>query len=130
MTTWRARVLWTVGLMVLCVGLTAAPARGQGLGGAGTVQGTVKDPTGGVMPSVEVKITNPVTGFNRATTTDAVGEFIFRNLSPNPYRITVAAQGFQTLERDVTVRSSLPIDVDLSLALAGATPAVEVVGPT
>src|SRR6478752_1509598 len=88
----------------------------QGLGGAGTVQGTVKDPTGGVMQSVEVKISNPVSGFNRTTTTDALGKFIFRNLSPNPYRITVAAQGFQALDRDVTVRSSVPIDVDMTLA--------------
>ena len=38
-------------------------------------------------------------------------------------RITSAssAQGFQTLERDVDVRTSVPIDVDLTLALAGAT---------
>ena len=35
----------------------------QELGGAGTVQGTVKDPTAGVMQSVEVKIANPVSGF-------------------------------------------------------------------
>ena len=132
MTTPRRSHLLAISVsMLACLivfGTVCASA--QGLGGAGTVQGTVKDPTGGVMQSVEVKITNPVTGFNRATTTDAVGKFIFRNLSPNPYRITVAAQGFQTLERDVTVRSSVPIDVDLSLALAGATTAVEVVGTT
>src|SRR5579864_9151888 len=50
---------------------TAAPA--QELGGAGTVQGTVKDPTGGVMQAVAVSLTNPVTGFKRDTTTDAMG---------------------------------------------------------
>ena len=38
------------------------------------------------------------------------------------------AQGFQTLERDVDVRTGVPITMDLSLALAGATSSVEVVG--
>ncbi len=61
-----------------------ASARAQGLGGAGTVQGTVKDPTGGVMQAVEVKISNPVSGFTRTTTTDAAGKFVFGNLPPNP----------------------------------------------
>jgi hypothetical protein len=100
----------------------------QELGGAGTVQGTVKDPTGGVMQSVEVKISNPVTGFTRTTTTDAAGKFTFRNLPPNPYHISVAAQGFNTLERDVDVRSAVPMDVQLQLALAGTAESVSVVG--
>jgi len=119
---------WVVRI-ALCVGILAPTfARAQELGGAGTVQGTVKDPTGGVMQSVEVKIANPVSGFNRTTTTDAAGKFVFRNLPPNPYHITVEAQGFRTLERDVTVRSAVPIDVDLQLALAGTAESVQVVG--
>src|SRR5713226_5730416 len=128
MTTCRARVSSTVGLMLLCVGLTVAPARGQGLGGAGTVQGTVKDPTGGVMQAVEVKISNPVSGFTRTTTTNAAGKYVFSNLPPNPYHITVQAQGFQTLERDVDVRTGVPITTDLNLALAGAAETVQVTG--
>src|SRR5436309_12316680 len=87
------------------VGLPSADA--QGLGGAGTVQGTVKDPTGGVMQAVEVRISNPVSGLTRTTTTDAQGKYIFSNLPPNPYHISVAAQGFQPLERDVDVRTAV-----------------------
>ena len=91
----------------------------QGLGGAGTVQGAVKDPTGGVMQAVEVTISNPVSGFTRTATTDAAGRYMFSNLPPNPYHIAVDAQGFQTLERDVDVRTGVPITLDLTLALAG-----------
>jgi hypothetical protein len=101
---------------------------GQELGGAGTVQGTVKDPTGGVMVAVTVDISNPVSGFKRGTTTDATGKFVFRNLAPNPYRLEVTAQGFNPLTRDVDVRSAVPIDLDLSLQLAGTTESVQVVG--
>src|SRR5438132_7636675 len=89
------------------IGVTGASA--QGLGGAGTVQGTVKDPTGGVMQSVEVKIGNPVSGFTRTTTTDAAGKYVLTNLPPNPYHLSVDVQGFQPLARDVDVRSGVPV---------------------
>jgi hypothetical protein len=106
----------------------AGSLRAQELGGAGTVQGTVKDPTGGVMVAVTVDISNRVSGFKRSTTTDAAGRFVFRNLPPNTYHVAIAAQGFQPLERDVAVRTAVPIDLDLSLTLEGATSTVEVVG--
>ncbi len=124
----NARGALRLATAVLCLGLLASSAQSQGLGGAGTVQGTVKDPTGGVMQAVQVRISNPVTGFSRTVTTDAAGKYVFNNLPPNPYHITVEAEGFQTLERDVDVRTGVPITMDLTLALAGATAAVEVVG--
>jgi hypothetical protein len=115
-------------IMLAVCAIGVAGARAQGLGGAGTVQGTVKDPTGGVMQAVEVKISNPVSGFTRTTTTDAAGKYAFSNLPPNPYHLSVAAQGFKTLDRDVDVRSGVPITADLTLDLEGATSSVDVVG--
>ena len=108
--------------------LTAAASSAQGLGGAGTLQGTVKDPTGGVMQAVEVRLSNPVSGFMRTATTDAAGKYAFSNLAPNSYHLAVEAQGFQPVTRDVDVRSGVPVTLDLTLALAGATSSVEVVG--
>src|ERR1700687_4453821 len=124
---WVTRTTW----MVMILGALAMGERSsfaQGLGGAGTVQGTVKDPTGGVMVAVTVDISNPVTGFKRSATTDQAGKFVFRNLAPNPYHLEVTAQGFDSLKRDVDVKSAVPIDLDLSLALSGATASVQVVG--
>src|SRR6478672_9778323 len=113
---------------MLCLGLWASSAQSQGLGGAGTVQGVVKDPTGGVMQAVEVRISNPVSGFSRTVTTDAAGKYVFTNLPPNSYHVAVDAQGFQRLERDVDVRTGVPITLDLTLALVAATTQVQVVG--
>ena len=59
--------------------------------------------------------------------TDAAGKFVFHNLPPNPYHLTVEAQGFKSIERDVDVRSGVPIQVDVKLEL-GLTEAVSVVG--
>jgi Carboxypeptidase regulatory-like domain len=120
-------IVWAILLMVGCL-TAAATGFAQELGGAGTIQGLVKDPQGGAMQSVEVKISNPVSGFSRTTTTDATGRYVFRNLPPNRYHVSAAAQGFQRYETDVEVRTSVPIDVDLALALEGATATVNVVG--
>jgi hypothetical protein len=111
---------------VCAIGVVGAQA--QGLGGAGTVQGTVADPTGGVMQAVDVKISNPVSGFTRTATTDANGKFVFSNLPPNPYHVSVEAQGFKAFDRDVDVRTGVPITFDISLVLASETTSVEVVG--
>jgi hypothetical protein len=128
MRTWFRIVSTAAAIVFVVIHLAAPVVRAQELGGAGTVQGTVKDPTGGVMVAVAVEITNPVSGLKRTATTDAAGRFVFRNLPQNPYHVAVAAQGFQKLERDVDVRSGVPIDLDLSLKLEGATSSVEVVG--
>ncbi len=85
----RADVLSTVVVTLLAIGVIAvAAARAQGLGGAGTVRGTVKDPTGGAMQAVAVKISNPVSGFTRTVTTDAAGKYVFSNLPPNAYHLS------------------------------------------
>ena len=105
----------SLGILLICAGaLGATDVRAQGLGGAGTLQGIVKDPTGGVMQSVDGRISNAVSGFTRTSTTDMLGHFVFSNLPPNPYHISIEAQGFQTLERDVDVRSAVPIALDLT----------------
>jgi hypothetical protein len=120
--------LW-VGLQIalsLAV-LGVSPARAQELGGAGTVQGTVKDPTGAVMAAVDVSLHNPVSGFRRDGKTDAAGRFVFRNLPPNPYHLEVTAEGFQPSARDVEVRTSVPIEVDVTLSVSGGVTSVEVV---
>ena len=128
MTTWQARARWVVAIVLMCIELTAPLSHAQGLGGAGTVQGTVKDPTGAAMQAVQVKLANPVSRFTRTVTTDAAGKYAFNNLPPNPYHVSVEAQGFQPLERDVDVRTGVPITLDLTMALAGTTATVDVVG--
>jgi hypothetical protein len=116
-------------LLVFVAWIACSPStRAQELGGAGTVQGIVSDTTGGVMVSASVKLSNPVSGFTRTSTTDEAGRFVFRNVPPNPYHLEIAAQGFDPVERDVDVRTSVPIDLALTMSVAGATSAVQVVG--
>jgi hypothetical protein len=120
-----------LGVISICTGLFGIPfASAQGLGGAGTLQGTIKDPTGGVMQAVEVRIANVVSGFMRTVVTDAAGRYMFSNLPPNSYHISVAAQGFKPLESDLDIRTGVPITLDMTLVLEGTTSSISVVGHT
>src|SRR5215467_704831 len=115
--------------MCACLGvLGTRSTMAQGLGGAGTRQGTVKDPTGAVMQAVEVRITNVVSGFTRTATTDAMGKYLFGNLPPNAYHLSVMVQGFKPVVSDVNVRTAVPITLDLTLTLEAAATEISVVG--
>jgi Carboxypeptidase regulatory-like domain len=129
MQTGSSRQTTYVAIALAAIIIACVPVvRAQELGGAGTVQGIVKDPTGAAMAAVTVDLSNPVSGLKRSAATDTEGKFVFRNLPPNHYHVRVTAQGFAPYEADVDVRSAVPIDVAVALKLAGASEAVQVVG--
>jgi hypothetical protein len=98
----------------------------QSLGNAGTVDGTVADPTGAVVPNVSVQLENPVTGYQQKTVTDTSGAFRITNVPPNPYRLVVTAAGFAVSQQEVTVRTAVPITLKVTLSLAGERQTVSV----
>jgi hypothetical protein len=93
---------------------------------SGSINGSVVDPTGAVVSNANVDIRNPVSGFDRSTTTDATGKFAFTNIPFNPYHLTVAATGFSSYAQDVEPRSSVPVSVAISLKVSGSTTQVSV----
>ena len=64
------RVLFA--FVVVSLGLLSGLSWGQSGSNAGTIMGSVVDPTGAVIPGAKVSILNPVSGYNRATVTDGV----------------------------------------------------------
>ena len=108
------------------LGLAAVMAGAQSVGNSGSVNGTVLDPTGAVVAGAKVEIRNPVSGFDRSTTTDKAGTFAFTNIPFNNYHLSVTAAGFMAQAQDVEPRSSVPISVSVKLAVAGSTTAVTV----
>jgi hypothetical protein len=104
----------------------AATAVAQSAGNSGSIDGTVTDPTGAVVSKARVEIRNPVSGFDRSTTTDSSGKFQFTNIPFNPYHLTVTAPGFAAYVQDVEPRSSVPISVAIKMQVAGSTEQVTV----
>jgi len=95
-------------------------------GRIGSVQGTVKDPSGALVRDAKVTITQPVTGYSQTVQTDQQGTFKLLNIPFNTYKVQVEAQGFQAAEESIDLESTIPVNVELSLSLAGATAAVTV----
>src|ERR1700735_5268520 len=107
----------------LVLGLSASA---QSVGNSGSINGSVVDPTGAVVSNANVDIRNPVSGFDRSTTTDATGKSAFTNVPFNPYHLTVTATGFSSYAQDVEPRSSVPVSVAISLKVSGSTTQVSV----
>jgi len=93
---------------------------------SGILDGTVTDASGGAVPGATVEIQNPVSHYDRSTTTDTDGKFRFANVPFNPYHLTVSAEGFAPSSADVEVRSTVPTAISLSLKIASAATTVTV----
>lgn len=98
----------------------------QSSGNSGSITGTVVDPTGAVVPNATVEIHNPVSHFDRTTTTDDAGKFSLPNVPFNPYHMTVKAEGFSSIAQDVDVRSTVPVVLNVPLQVSGASTSVTV----
>lgn len=68
-----------ISLAVLCLLALASTALAQNAGSSTGISGTVTDPTGAVIPGATVTVHNPVSGFERTATTDALGNFSSSN---------------------------------------------------
>ena len=112
-------VLGLVGLFALQVGT----AWGQA---SGTIEGVVKDASGGVVPNASVEISYAVSGYQRQMTTGADGAFRFTNIPFNTYHMVVTAAGFANYTVDVDVRSSVPVDAPVTLKISGSNTSVTV----
>jgi hypothetical protein len=113
-------------IAIFAVTLLSTIVWSQSVGNSGSINGSVVDPTGAVVPNAKVEIRNPVSGFDRSTTADSTGKFAFTNIPFNPYHLTVTAPGFASSVQDVEPRSSVPVNVAVTLKVSGSSTQVTV----
>src|SRR5690242_11881177 len=89
-------------------------------GSSTSVIGTVVDPTGAVVSNAVVDLSNPVSGFSRSAVTDNTGKFSFPNVPFNPYHVSVTGKGFSPYAQDVDVRSTVPVNLSITLKVGGS----------
>jgi hypothetical protein len=85
----------------------------------GEIQGTITDPTGAVVPKVNVEILNDGTGFKRSIETSESGFFRFPLLPLGSYTLNAQISGFAPQKRGPIVLSAgapATINVELSVA--------------
>src|SRR5579863_1320720 len=119
----RGTILRILPVLALIFAALAAPAQS---GNAGTVRGTLSDPSGAVVPNVVIHLINDVSGFDQTETTDAQGQFAFSNVPFNPYRISAVVNGFAPLSQNLDMRSSVGANVKLTLKVTGGSSTVTV----
>jgi hypothetical protein len=98
----------------------------QGAGSAGSISGTVADPSGAMIGGATVEVQNKLTGYDKSVTTDASGTFKFIGLAPNNYHVSITAPGFQPHHEDVTVRGGVPVSMAIPMKLAEESTSVDV----
>ncbi len=92
----------------------------------GTVQGIVHDSSGGALPGASIALLQPISGSHRSILADSTGQFEFSRVPFGRYRMIVQAPGFQPLQEPVSIRSSLPVVLQLKLHVYGSAETVTV----
>ncbi len=118
------RIAFAVLILVILVSL-AAVSNAQTF--RGTINGTVTDPSGGVVPNATVKATEIATGLDHTTTTTNDGAFAIQDIPLGFYKVTVTASGFPAYTVDkVEVVAGQIYTLQVKLSLQQQTTTVEV----
>ncbi len=121
-----ARVLRaTLALSAALCFLTLA-SYSQGL--TGQISGAVQDPSGSAIPGAEVSLVNVNTSQSRQVNTDGAGTFVFTQLLPGVYSVTITSTGFrQYVQREIVVSANERVTLSaISLAIGEVTETVTV----
>ena len=96
-------------------------------GTSSALSGEVTDPTGASIPRTTVTITDMSTKATRTGETDASGHFLFSQINPGTYQVTVEANGFATSQSEPTsVGVGRTVSLYFSLRVQSASQSVEV----
>ena len=118
-------VIATLSLFCVLV-FTAAPIFAQAVS-TGTVVGQVIDPSGAAVAGATITMTDLSTKLTRTTSSNAEGRYIFVNVVPSVYDVTVSAKGFRTEKfSKQTVTVGLQLTLNATLQLGATTEVIEV----
>ncbi len=113
---------WTalaVLVLLACRGLLASPV--------GSIQGSVKDSTGALVPGVKITLISTSTNAKFETISNSNGEFQFLQLAPASYSLVAEAQGFKKIDiPSVLVQVDQITHLDLALEVGSLSESVQV----
>src|SRR5437762_5846215 len=119
--------LRTLAVLLAIAPLATSPARAQSQATNGSIEGTIVDPSGGVLPGVTVTITNTDTGIERVVVTNELGLFRAPLLPIGTYRVAAELQGFkrfQTTGVRLSVGETVVVNATLTVGSLNETVSV------
>src|SRR5690349_15176942 len=116
----------TISLFLLVSLFISAAAFAQS-GNQASLEGTVVDSSGAVVPNASIQLTNQGTGAVLTTTTDPSGYFRFPVIPVGMYDLAVNQSGFAPYSaRSIDVAVGAKVNLKVPLAIAGKAEAVNV----
>src|SRR5271156_5728650 len=119
--TFRLRFLFV--LLVALIGFSFSTFAQQT-----AIRGTVTDPSGAVVPNVNITLTNTDTGVSKVIPTNDAGQFVAVDLQIGHYKVKAEAKGFKVAEQKdivLTIGASLRVDFQMQMGAAQETVTVE-----
>src|ERR1700730_11073272 len=96
-------------------------------GSVGTLNGTVLDPDGAIVPGAAVILVNNATGEEHKTTSTSAGAYTLPYVPAGTYKLRVSAPGFRTSEADnVILRVAQTLTVNVTLEIGQVSERVTV----
>ncbi len=93
----------------------------------GSLTGNVTDQTGAVVSGAKIEVVNLGTSVAKSGTTDDRGVYLFSDLQPGVYRVTIAAASFKTMEqKDLRVDANTVRRLDVQLQASGVSETISV----
>jgi hypothetical protein len=117
------RRCWNIALVLLFV-VFASNSFSQNA--STSLRGTVKDPSGAVVPGATVRIVDSATGFKSAATSNAEGEYQLSQIPPAKYTITAVATGFANQAKIAELLVDQPATVNFELSVQSSQEVVNV----
>lgn len=114
----------------LAILLLILPVLAWSQGATTSLRGTVTDASGAVIPSASVHLENKSTGVTSDTTTNGQGEYVFLQLAPGDYMVTVTATGFGKQAISAKLLVAQPATVNAKLTVGSDAITVEVASTT
>ncbi|HET7890994.1 MAG TPA: carboxypeptidase-like regulatory domain-containing protein, partial [Candidatus Sulfotelmatobacter sp.] len=104
---------------------SSAPVMAQSTS-TGTVVGNITDPSGAVVSGATVTLTDTSTKATRSATSNDAGRYVFVDVTPAVYDLTVSKQGFSTSKTQTEVKIGIAVTANMALQVGGANVVVEV----
>jgi hypothetical protein len=117
---------WSVAAVVVILLFASQPIDAHAQAESGSIEGTVTDTTGAMIPNATLTLANAATGFKQTSASNSSGEFSIPAVPRGNYVATVSAAGFQTQTESVTVTVTTTLTLDFKLAPGSTSTTIEV----
>lgn len=125
-TSRQAVQLFVLAGCLVLLGSWPSPVVGQATVSSGSIQGSVTDPSGAVVPGAKVTITNVATGLRIERLTTSQGAYTSGAVPSGDYQIRVEAPNFKTSQVTVSVQIGSAASGNVRMEVGSSSQTVEV----